>query len=171
MSPLDMVTALDPEEAAFHAAIRSSPGEVMNRLAYADWLDERGRSTQAADERRIAPGMRVLTAMKRCPFVCEINSGEDEGTWSSWTHMKNPNVDFNPRALPSDEWFEILLNTDEFFYKHEINRKDLNWANFRGTSDRAFFVAAEAFTLLSFNEQDRLLQLAADHERRAESVC
>jgi uncharacterized protein (TIGR02996 family) len=161
MSPLDMVIALDPEEAAFLAAIRSSPGEVMNRLAYADWLDERGRSTQAADERRIAPGMRVLAALGRVPFRSFIDYGNRKGEWYSWTHLKNPHLSYSCYSVPSDEWFEKVLVADEW---HDNTR---HWANFRGDSDRAFFVAAEAFTLLSPNEQDRLLQLAADHERRA----
>jgi uncharacterized protein (TIGR02996 family) len=40
------------DEKAFLAAIAAAPGDDAPRLVFADWLDERGRDSEAAEQRR-----------------------------------------------------------------------------------------------------------------------
>jgi uncharacterized protein (TIGR02996 family) len=89
------------EEQAFRAALDATPEDETARLVFADWLQEQGRDEDAASQRAMAPGYRVLLACKAMPQQADVNPGD----W--WWNRALDGYSLGKSYLPSD-WFNIL---------------------------------------------------------------
>jgi uncharacterized protein (TIGR02996 family) len=82
-----MKTRPDSDEAAFLAAIIAAPEDDTVRLAYADWLDERGHPARAGYIRRRILGFSALGVRgTTSDLIVELGRLEDEslGAFCAW---------------------------------------------------------------------------------------
>src|SRR5262245_58688936 len=61
----DTAKSLPPDEAAFVAYLEASPEDAAAHAAYADWLEEHGRTLEAAEQRQAAGLSEVHYKLRR----------------------------------------------------------------------------------------------------------
>lgn len=119
---------------AFTERLAAHPGDEAARIAYANWLDEHGRTEEAAQQRRTAPGHRVLAVMGKEPW-------SSMGPGFEWHEALGAN---KPCDLP-DDWFRLLGWGED----------GVPWAVY-ATRDAALAAAALAFANLPLERQAEL---------------